>query len=228
MFIQSINSYNNQRYTPVSHKSWTRTVHKENGSRFVNEVLHRNDTFLFREEELWEFLRNYIVAKYNSVKKVNVYNYGCSNGSEACTFLMTMFGNHDAEVAKKFTPIIAKDYDPYAIEKAKTHLLPVVPFERYLINAYTDDKFDKFLEKANKQDESGKELYKIKPQYSSKIKYSVADIRQDYKMIRPDNSIIFARNFWALPISLTRPMVTAITSSCSSALSRPYPLTTSS
>ena len=38
--------------------------------------------------------------------------------------------------------------------------------------------------------------YKLRPCIRHNIKYSVANILEDYKNIKPNNSIVSARNFW--------------------------------
>lgn len=191
--IQTI-SYCNQSKVP-SFKSWTREVLHKNSDPcgFFKLVKHRNDTWLFRECLDWKRFGKFIAEKYKDLPKVNVYNYACSNGSEAYTFLMEMLSSHGYDTAMKFTPIYAKDYDPKAIDYAKSGIIRIEEGEKGSVNSATDNRFALFF-KPN--EEFGDEIYEPRHYLSSNVIFSQADILEDYRTMPRNNTIVLARNFW--------------------------------
>ena len=148
MQIQNVQNYSyyNQRINP-SFKSWTREVlmNPKNPDALITHVKHRNDTWLYRDCVDWNWLCKFLIEKYKSIPKVNVFNYACSNGSEAYTFIMELFSNHDFATAKKFLPVTAKDYDQVAIDYANSGCLKIEKGEKAGVDLYTGGKFDLFL-----------------------------------------------------------------------------------
>ena len=150
MQIQNISSINyyNKAQNP-NFKSWTREVmHKTSDPNALTTLVkHRNDTWLFRDCLDWKRFGNFIVEKFKDIPKINVFNYACSNGSEAYTFIMEMFSHHDYDTAKKFMPVFAKDYDQTAIDYAQSGLIKIEEGEKGGVNLCTEGKFDLFFKK---------------------------------------------------------------------------------
>lgn len=157
---------------------------------------HRNDTYLYRDNAFWRNLTNFLVDKYKDVQKVNVFDYACSNGSEAYTFIMQMLSNFKKEVSKKFFPVIAKDCDSYAIEKAKSGEIPISRDEECLINGYTGKQFDRFIGNRCGLSEQRIPIYNVRKELTNLVDFSVADIFEDLPNLPKSNNIVFARNFW--------------------------------
>ena len=120
MKIQSIQNPNINYKKPVF-KKWERTVFNESKSFNFEDILHRNNTIFFRNPSFWQNAVKFFEKEYKNVPKVNVYCYGCSDGSEAYTFAMTLL-TKIGKKAKKYFPIQAKDYDPVAIEKIQENI----------------------------------------------------------------------------------------------------------
>ena len=185
MYIQPIQT-NKYKTNNITFNKWRREVLVEHSKK----IQHRNDTWFFRDSEFWAKLNHYLVQKYKDTPKVNVYCYGCSDGSEPLTFLMQMLSIHKDD-AYKFLPIIAKDYDPVAINKACTNnQYSLIKNEIEDIDYYTDGNFKTLFE----QTDNG--YYTIKSEIKNNIKFSVKNLLNDYKNIEPKNSVILARNFW--------------------------------
>jgi len=150
---------------------------------------------------LWDEFIKFLDYKYQDLNKVNVYNYGCSNGSETFSIIMKMLTNLGKENSEKFFPIIAKDIDLGAINKAKSTPLPIGWFEKNRIDVHTDKNFDSYFIKDSSgyrtngvtSDESYYFPTKILTEH---VKFSQANILKDYKNIKPENSVVLARNFW--------------------------------
>lgn len=193
-----------ENYYNPNFKYWERTVIGQS----------KNDTFTYRDKGWWVRFCNYINHFFKDSTKVNVYNWGCSDGEESATFVMQMFSNFP-DTAEKFTPVYAKDYDPLAIKTAKEYTLPLCIDEIYDINYYTNNKLDEFL--TNIPDyykqlinmsriDLGHYLCKYKElkdkvhhakfseKYTKYIDYEVSNIMEDYKIIKPKESLVIMRN----------------------------------
>lgn len=192
MQVYSINNINHN--SPPTFKSWEREIL----SRRNGKVINRNNTYFFREKDLFSKLTKMLSDKYKDVSKVNVYCFGCSDGSEPFTFAMGTLSNEDELNPKKFFPIIARDIDPVAIKKAKNNDYKIYYSEKWAINKYTNGMFDKFIYsplKIPNDDNSLTQVFIRKELYDC-VDFAVGDIFEDYKKIEPKNSVVLARNFW--------------------------------
>lgn len=186
-----VKSVQNNNYCTPAFKSWTREVY-EPLNAYTQQLKHRNNTCIYRDGDIWEKMCKFFVDKFKDVPKVNVYNYACSNGSEPYTFLMELISNFPKNIVQKFTPIIAKDYDETAIKIAQSKKIPINANEYHRIQLFTKGQFNRFFSEYNYSDDT----YVPSKALSSKIQFETADIRDDYLNISPENSIVFARNFW--------------------------------
>lgn len=192
--LVNINAPQTQQKQRVQHPSFgafERDVFVKQNS-FLQRLSHRNNTYLFRTDLYWPGLIDYLVEKYKDVDKVNVYNYACSNGLEAYSFLMELFGRHDEETADKFTPIIAKDYDSFVINLANQRLVEITDEEKQRINNHTYGHFKDFFRKNS----TIKDKYSPTEKLTSRVVFEVGDITKEFNDIKKDNTIVFARNFW--------------------------------
>ena len=220
MRIQNINSTNPQKNN-IGFKNWERVVYNQKPKDITNKVLHRNTTWFLRPSvKYWQDLVLFLTQHFIDAPKVNTYIYGCSDGSDAYSFFLVLQSILKQKMYQKFLPIIAKDYDPKAIEKCLSRKIALNESEtnniKELINLHNHDtsqnknNFDEFFEFFSYNDgdiniiryDNGYEywtndfIYKIKKPLFRNIIFQQADITQDYINIEPNNSIIFARNFW--------------------------------
>ena len=213
--VQNNNNYNNKYYQP-SFGIWHRDVYKT-GKDGMEKLSHRNDTCFFRNGFFWENLTNYLEQKFSKTDKVNVYCYGCSDGSEPYTFAMKVLAR-GKDFAQKFLPIQARDIDGIAICKAldgeyKLGSYEIFHFEQYLTDGFVKAGEDVVKIKKSKSSNlreffdyseysrdylmpDGKLEVKAKDVLKKTVKFAMGDIFEDYKNINPDNAIVFARNFW--------------------------------
>ena len=189
-----VNSISNNPYlnNNLSFKHWNRTVYNylSDGKKCIS---HRNDTYFFRDNELWRDFVLFFTDKFKHLSKVNVYDYGCSNGEEIYTFLMCLSSMFPEEVINKFSNITAKDIDEVAIKKALQNLYTINCKEQ--INLYTRNKFNIFFIQKKYTPGDSFILYKVIKELYDKVNFSVGDIKKDYINITPNNNIIFMRNF---------------------------------
>ncbi|MBE7710656.1 MAG: hypothetical protein E7Z92_00805 [Cyanobacteria bacterium SIG31] len=190
MQVHSINKGYNSK---PNFKSWSREVTTRSflGDKIIK---HRNDSWFFRDAEFWPIFTEYLVERFKNVPKVNVYSYGCSDGSEPFSFVMRMLSAHPKE-SSKFLPVIAKDYDKEAINKVeKREYYTIKGLEKNDIDFCTNKSFNRFF---NIIDSGPAMSFAFaKDELYDNVQFSVADIRSDYKKIEPNNSVVFVRNFW--------------------------------
>ena len=211
MRIQNINSINSQKNN-IGFKNWERVVYNPN---LENKVLHRNTTWLLRPSvKYWQDLVLFLSSRFINTPKVNTYIYGCSDGSDAYSFLLVLQSILKQEMYQKFLPILAKDYDPKAIEKCIDRKIAINETEkndiRELFNYPKYNHFAKYFEFSsyNNSDiniikhndgyecQTNDFIYTIKDSLFKNVIFQQADITKDYINIEPENSIVFARNFW--------------------------------
>ena len=188
MKINSIT--NNKNYINPAFGTTNRAVQNKAGN-----LIYRNTTTFFRSDLDWDKLCYYIRDKYKNADKVNLFCQACSDGSEPMSIAILLKEKFGCG-ARKFFPIIAKDVDSLMIKRAKSEFVEMDHFDIRVINKFTDNKIKYYF--GLPRNVIGFRLVPatINPWFHKKIKYSVADIKEDYKNIKPDNTILFCRNFW--------------------------------
>ena len=79
-------------------------------------------TQFFRPDIKWDSFSSYLKERYHGVRKVNVINAACSDGSEPYSIVMALKKNLEDD-ALKFFPIDAFDYNERIIAGAKRGLV---------------------------------------------------------------------------------------------------------
>jgi len=204
MHITPIINNQNKLNDEPSFKLWNRTVYKKDSKTLLNAVSHRNDTFFVRhigslkkstDVESWIKFVEFLEEKYKNVSTINFYNYACSDGSEIYTFLVTLLSRFGKDFQSKFKEIYAIDIDKEAINKAKYGEYSLTQLEYNHIQELTQNKIHNYFDIIS---DEGSQSYIAKPKNNlkSKVKFIQADAFDDYKRIKPQNSVVFARNFW--------------------------------
>ncbi len=194
MHIQPVqnNLYN---YKTLNFKHWNRTVYKLGTNTGFENVVLRNNTGFYRDPDFWLDLAEFLEKKLKNIPKMNIYSYGCSDGSDPLSLVMTLLAHNRNSVLEKFSPIIAKDIDSLAIARAKAGLYEIVAPEKETIDRYTCGKFNNFFREYNGKSQLVPEAnFEINPEAIRHIKYHEANVLDDYKTIEPNNSIVLLRN----------------------------------
>lgn len=207
MRVQKINNYSQNSYS-LNFSGVYRDVYKS------GNLKHRNVSWMFRPA-LYECKNfySYISDVFKNISKVNVYNYGCSAGYEAYSFILGMFASD--KNPEKFFPIIAKDYDETIIQSTNKKILPLECNEVNSIKKLFGNDEDKISDFVTFKDRlklfsrfryspslysllgaQGDTLGILKDKLTDNVNFSVADIRTDYVNIEPENSLVIATNFW--------------------------------
>lgn len=188
-------SISNNQYT------YEKPSFKELRREVTGSLFYRNDTWFYRDKAFWRNLVELLDKTFKDVPKVNVYSFGCSDGSEVFTFIMEILSNKK-HLKDKFLPVIAKDFDHYMIERIKSKSPYWIKDEEYKdIDYFTNGMHKQFLtyikdpEKLDPTLPPGRQAL-INQELYNNAEFSQADIWEDYENIEPNNSIVFVRNFW--------------------------------
>ena len=128
----------------INFRGLTRTVYRAGKSATDENILHRNNTWLFRKDLNWIKFAEILKTKYKDTDKVHTFVHACSDGSDAYSLLMALDNVLGEKETEKFCPIIAKDYDLFVINIAKKGFLEIDDIEKKRINYYTNGRFNEY------------------------------------------------------------------------------------
>ncbi len=216
-----------------SFKSSDRVVYRDSNNQICScdrnelsasqsgDLIYANSTAFFRpdlnfahEQKYstvgnWIGFRKTIADEFKNTPKVNVYDFACSDGSEAYSLILSLIDELGEQEAKKFFPILAYDIDETMVETAKNGVIPCY-----------DDDIDRLAQ--NVHNETLKLYYGIDfapsryPAHSflasdalkKNVKFSAASIQDKISQVEPSNSLVLCRNF--LPYLGTKDMLEVI------------------
>ena len=177
-------------YNTVSFGTMEREVYNDS----KNKINYRNNTNLFRADINWRSMANYI-AEGDKPKKI--YCYACSDGSEPYTIAISLISKLGWDEAQKYFPIIAKDIDPYPIQKAKSGFINLTHSDIIeMMNNQKRPLTDFFIYKKNTAFVRNYDTYKVTDSLRNCVNFEVGNLLNDAKSLDYDNSIIFFRNVW--------------------------------
>ena len=170
----------------------------------TGKVLYRNNTSMFRSDiKNWDKFVDYLEKKFKDADRVNIYCLASSAGDEPYSLAIKLIERLGEEKAQKYFPIHASDCDKKIINLAKCGYLPIFDEDIDKIYCHTNGNIDKYFDIAYKRpkfiddmDISYDTLMQVKPYLKDKVVFSVADATKKCKTIRPENTIVLARNFW--------------------------------
>ena len=159
------------------------------------KIKHRNNTNLFRNDINWNRVTKFITSG-NKPKKI--YCYACSDGSEPYTIAIMLISKLGWDGAKKYFPIIAKDIDPYAIHRAKSGYIKLMPTDIIAMMEHQKAPLsDFFIFKRNCHIPNWKySTFKVSDKLRQCVYFEKGDILTDIGSLNYDNAIIFFRNVW--------------------------------
>lgn len=167
-----------------------REVHDPSG-----KVINRNYTTFFRTDLKWENFVKLLENKYRNQDKINLTCYGCSDGSEAYTLALSLI-SYTPETGYKIYPIIAKDYDPYIIKKAKSERCDIAKDDILAINDHTEGGMSYYFQMYGTNNEDFDYSISPKRPLYDKIIFEQANILHDLENLPDKNNVIMCRNFW--------------------------------
>lgn len=173
-------------------RGFSRTVYKTGKCATDENILHRNNTWFFRKDLNWKMFADFLKNKFNTTEKVHTFVHACSDGREAYTLLMALDSVLDEKEVEKFCPIIAKDYDLFAINQARKNFFEIDDIEKSRINYYTNGKFDEYFESTSKLENR----YKATKKLTDRVVFEQGDFTKEYNKLPQENCVLLVRNCW--------------------------------
>ncbi|MBR5304217.1 MAG: hypothetical protein IKU37_05260 [Candidatus Gastranaerophilales bacterium] len=178
-------------------------------SRFPQaKIVYRNTTMFFRcdldnahipkygTQESWGGFCSTIEDNFKFASKVNVYDFACSDGSEAYSLALCLINNLGLAKAEKYFPIKASDVDAEMIKVASSGSIPCNYEDICVLKHYMpSEEIGKFYDI---EDDSCSldSKFKAKSILKEKIEFECASIQDGLKSIESSNSLVLCRNFW--------------------------------
>lgn len=187
------------KITPVNNsnqQSFTSSLREVKDS--TRKVVYKNVTGFFRADLNWDKFSTHLIENYKDQKKVNVYCYACSDGSEPYSLAMILIKKLGEKAAQKFFPIIAADIDEFMINKAKSGLIDVQMHEPLQITLSGID-IHKHIRIGNTAKRmNGNYFYdgSVAENLKKNVIFRQADIVDDIDKIDAENSVVMFRNVW--------------------------------
>ena len=153
-----------------------------------------NSTHFFRKDISWNNLGK-IFKKQFPKGNVKIYDFACSDGSEAYSIIIALMEQLGQKEAQRFLPIIASDYDEEIIRMANSGKIAIGDDEiskvEGMIKNGRIEKYFTVHETASGIVLSPKEIL------SKNVVFKKENITEGLDEINQDeNNIIFCRNFW--------------------------------
>ncbi len=204
-----INSFSNLNF-----KSTSRNIYVDNttGKKYASDdimlkkgggnFLYSNLTWFFRSDLAndisgdWSVFRKNIADFFKTAKRVNVYNFASSDGSEAYSFAISMIEELGKE-ADKFFPIAAYDLDKQIIDEAKKGIINCDDCDIFSINKNTNGSIDKYFSVLQGKDFEFPYCLCPNEKLRNSVRFSRGDFLEKIKRVKPKNSLILCRNFWS-------------------------------
>ena len=186
----------NYGYKP-NFTSSTREVKDELG-----HLLYRNVTHYFRDDiKDWNKYTNFIIDKFKTADKVNLYSIGCSTGNEIFGSIALIMEKLGSNGAKKFLPATAVDIDETILKAAQSGKSNASRGDIKRIKEMLGDNHTKYFNFDNifrRIEGENEELCTatINPILLNNVKFIQSNAQDFVKQIEPKNSIVMARNFW--------------------------------
>lgn len=194
MRINSINYYSSA-YKPVFKSSDYEFHDNETG-----EVINRSTTNFFRKDLQCDKLTNFLIKNYNDTNNVNIYCFGCSDGSEPYSIAISLIEKLGEVKAQKFFPIKAFDINEKIIHSAKSGFIKMDFWDEEEINKHTNNNLQKYF--GPQKFIRGADPYipdiirEVKPILRNAVAFNLGDIKEKINIIEKENSVILCRNFW--------------------------------
>ncbi len=181
------NSYTTGRRAPAF-QSIIRNVKDSEGN-----IKNSNTTCFFRQDLHWNELATYMDNKYRNSEKVNIYSYGCSDGSEPMS-MAVLLNERFKFNARKYFPIMAKDNDDFILDKIRSSCTRMYFRDIDAVIHYSQNNLGKYFVINNQLPEN--ESMIVHPSYEtkSKIRYSKADVIKDVHRLPEKDTVVMLRN----------------------------------
>lgn len=167
------------------------------------KFLYSNYTYFFRSGvptkingRDWLDFARLIDEEFKDAPHVNIYDFGCSDGSEACSIAISLIEALGEERAQKFFPIIASDADFEIIKNAKEGKFDCTIEDIDAIDYHTNSNHEKYFDTTDEKHFIYQTL-KSKKILQDNIIFQNEDFISGLDKIQGKNNLVICRNFWA-------------------------------
>ncbi|MBQ4646555.1 MAG: hypothetical protein IJB79_04330 [Candidatus Gastranaerophilales bacterium] len=168
-----------------------------NYTNFFRPDLNSGHVSKYYTDGTWNGFCQTIGEHFKDAPKVNVYDFACSDGSEAYSLILSLLDKFGEEEAKKYFPILAYDIDDEMIKVAKSGEIPVCDddIRRFHYNIQNLNQTD-FYKITFQQDSPSSKAFVANEKLRNKVHFQQEDILNALDSIESSNSLILCRNFF--------------------------------
>ena len=163
------------------------------------KIKNSNATHFFREDMPYTKDSDYsgfarFLNERFSEGKVNVYDFACSDGSEAYSIAISLIEEMGEEEAQRFFPIQAIDKDKQIVKKAASGTIECDTVDIENITKNTHGKFDKYFEVLEQNGENY--VLKVKEPLKNAVNFKIGKIENKLDDVKGSNKVVLCRNMW--------------------------------
>lgn len=153
-------------------------------------------TWFFREDVNWKDFIKYQLEHFKDKNKVNIVQFGASDGSEAYTYIMSLMEFSDNKNTDKFYPIKSYDINEKIVKNTTQGLINIT-LEDEEAMCKMNIKPKKYFERPETRPYSyvPNQLFVAKPVLQKKVNFNQGDMFKLLPKIKDDsNTILLCRN----------------------------------
>lgn len=182
-------SLNKPYYTP-QFKSSSSFYRMQNGKEIGTW------TWFFRKDLQWQTFIQYQTELFRDKDKVNIIQFGASDGTEAFTYIISLFEYADENDLKKFCPIEAYDIEESMVKKASSGYIHISPDDEKRINDKRIGLKKYFTLPETEPTYRGlSTLYAVRSKLKNRVNFNYGDMFEILPTLKDNsNTIMLCRN----------------------------------
>lgn len=153
-------------------------------------------TWFFRKDINWKDFIKYQIEHFKDKKKVNIIQFGASDGSEAYTYIMSLLEYPNYKNTEKFYPIKSYDISEKMVNNATQGFINITPEDEEAMNKM-NIRPKKYFERPETHPYSyaPNQLFVAKPVLQKKVNFNQGDMFKLLPQIKDEsNTILLCRN----------------------------------
>lgn len=153
-------------------------------------------TWFFRSDLDWENFIRYQTELFKDKDRINIVQYGASDGTEAYTYLMSIFEYADEKDLQKFSQIKAYDIKDSMVGLASGGYINILPRDEERMNILGIG-FSKYFRAVETEPPSygSQTLYSVKPNLRHRVDFRQGDMFELIPKVQDDsNTVLLCRN----------------------------------
>lgn len=150
-----------------------------------------NTTLLFRDFRLFHLLPDLLQARFP--QGVPIYSYGASDGSEPYSIAMSLVERLDAETARRYFPVLAREISPEMVAVGQSGTIRLRPTDLFYYHVLSGMRspLGRFFKR------SGLLEHKVQSELARQVDFQWGDIREAAENGFSGPVVLFFRNAFA-------------------------------